>query len=107
MNIIKGEIGQQLYPFDNSYSYKIRKKGEKRTKYSSGLAGSINEPRKLVTIISPPFKRKIQVGYIIPRFETYEFVQVEYEGEKYVMLNMFLTENITISTLYQDILLTS
>lgn len=86
---IKGEIGKQLYPVDNSYSYKIRKKGEKRTKYNCKLAGTIYEPPKLVTIISPPFERKIKVGYTNPTFKTYEFVQVEYKGEKYVILNIF------------------
>jgi hypothetical protein len=76
----KGEIG---YLIDNSYS-KCISNSDIKNFYLAGVRG--NEA-KAVNSISEPYLKEI-VLFTSTKYN-YEFIQVEYQGEQYEVLNCF------------------
>lgn len=76
----KGEIG---YPLDNSYS-KCISNSQIEAPYLAGIHGVEAEK---VSIISEPYIKEITT--ILGKKQDYEFIQVEYKGEQYEILNCF------------------
>jgi len=74
-------IGTKAYPVDNSYSLNI-----KTGKQGLLLAGTYENPGKLVTIVSEPYPLKLNV---FGNEGIEEFVTVCFENELYVYLNRF------------------
>ena len=84
MEHLKVKIGDLLYPYDNSYSYKVGDKNKKTVR----LAGDVNTSRCLVKVVSEPFE-KTWKHWFTKQTMTREFVEVEYNNERYVILNRF------------------
>lgn len=94
MKVTSKDIGDMLYPCDNSFIHNV-------TENKAGdilLAGSQYTSAKQVKIISPPYKETINIwnGPI-----EYEFVNVKYEDNIYRVLNTFSVTQIS-TTKYLD-----
>jgi hypothetical protein len=84
----KNDIGRGLYPVDNSYvrNLSVDINVNKNPKIPC-LAGNIWQPPKLVEIVSGPYI-DVASGHGIECYEC-EFVNVQYEGDVYRVLNTF------------------
>ena len=78
MKVTKEDIGKSFYPMDNSYSKCLEDDSY------LGLAGDLYfEFPKLVKILTSPFEMNVET------FGLHEFVIVEYNDKKYLVLNNF------------------
>lgn len=87
----KDDIARKLYPVDNSWCLNLSGDRYNQLETNPYLAGNnFGGIPKLVTIISEPYVHKIQaVNPEEPHYDR-EFVTVEYEGNYYRILNIFV-----------------
>lgn len=87
IQVKKKDIGRMLYPIDNSYSQDLRTGQYPTVNNGAALAGRQGLAPVKVKILSEPMKLTLIGATGKPT--VVEMVMVEYQGNKFIVLNYF------------------